>query len=79
MKSDTTSGKNPIYIQYYSHEHCNCYKIDLPWPRYKKDTMVLCRVDEGIELAIERAKSVMLEHVEECLRTYDVHLKGMGE
>ena len=33
---------NPIYIKYYSHMDCDCYKIDLPWTKYRSHTVVLC-------------------------------------
>ena len=43
--------KHPIYIEYYSHENEDCYKIDLPWSEYRSDTKVLCKVSEGYEYA----------------------------
>lgn len=68
---------NPIYIEYYSHEKENCYKIDLPWPNYAKDTMVLCKVSEGIEKAKELAKKVINAHLEEILSRPNI--KGFFE
>jgi hypothetical protein len=58
---------NPIYIQYYSHEGTDCYKIDLPYTPYRKDTRVLCRVDEGLELAKERAEVALYDNIKEAL------------
>lgn len=55
--------KNPIYIEYYSHLACDCYKIDLPWSRYCKYTMVLCSVDKGKNYAIKLAKRIISEHL----------------
>ena len=43
--------KSPIYIDFYTHENADCYKIDLPWTRYGKDTRVLCKVSDGYETA----------------------------
>lgn len=42
---------NPIFIEYYSHEGCDCYKTLNPWTDYNKETIVLCRIDEGLEKA----------------------------
>ena len=42
---------NPIYCEWSVHEGDLCYKIDLPWSIFKKDTMVLCKVSEGYKLA----------------------------
>jgi hypothetical protein len=56
---------NPIYIEYYYHEKADCYKIDNPWTEYQKETMVLCKVSEGIDLAREKAKKVMAKYLEE--------------
>lgn len=59
--------KCPIYIDYYPHERCDCYKIDMPYTTYKQETKVLCRVDEGIELARQRAKEHLFKRIEESL------------
>lgn len=56
---------NPIYIEYYPHENAQCYKINLPWTKYRKYIRVLCRVDEGIDLAMQRAREAIAEHLEE--------------
>lgn len=58
---------NPIYIEYYVHEGCECYKIDLPWTRYNKATSVLCKVEEGIEFARLIAIGVIQRHLNEVL------------
>lgn len=57
----------PIYLEYYSHDKCKCYKIDLPWPRFAKEKMVLCREEEGLAHAILLAKGVLMNHIQEAL------------
>lgn len=57
----------PIYIDYYVHDRCDCYKIDMPYTAYAQETKVLCRVDEGIELARQRAKEILFKRIEESL------------
>ena len=59
--------KNPIYIDYYSHEGCDCYKIDLPFTVFAKDTRVLCPVSKGIEFAKAVAVEVLAKHITEAL------------
>jgi hypothetical protein len=46
---------NFIYIEYYSHEQSDCWKIDNEFSAYSKDKFVLCRFDEGIEKALDLA------------------------
>lgn len=58
---------NPLYIEYYSYSGCYCYKIDLPWSKYKRHTVVLCDVSEGLELAKKRAVMVIAEHLKYAL------------
>ncbi len=48
--------KNPIYIEHYSHEGCDCFKIDNPWTLLAKQTLVLCKVSEGLSKAEKLAK-----------------------
>jgi len=55
--------KNPIYIEYYSHSGEGFYKIDIPWSRFHKYTVVLCPVNEGIE----KAKLVAEKAIKEAL------------
>ena len=55
--------KEIIYEEYYPHEHCDCYKIDLPWPKYHQETMVLCKVSEGYEQARAIAIGVITKHL----------------
>ena len=60
-------NKNPLFIEYYSHTQCDCYKIDLPWTRYAKDTLVLCAVEEGIEKANAIAEREIAKHLKDAL------------
>jgi len=57
--------KNPIYVAYYPHESDYCYKIDLPWPKYVKETIVLCKISEGYERARQIAWGVVVRHFNE--------------
>ena len=43
------------YVAYYSHERCDCYKIDNQFTDYAKDTIVLCPVGEGFTKAVSCA------------------------
>mgnify|MGYP003521593875 FL=1 len=53
---------NPIYIKYSPHDNCDCYAIDLPWPRYAKHTLILCPVTQGINSARSTAIGYVTEH-----------------
>lgn len=59
---------NPIFIEYYAHTSCDCYKINLPWSKYKSHTMVLCVVDEGEKRAKSIAKREIKKHLESVLK-----------
>ena len=64
-------GKVP-YVDYYSHEMADCFKIDNPFTDYAKDTIVLCRVDEGFSKAVKNAiKSI--SHRKEVYEINKVH------
>lgn len=43
------------YIEYYSHENGDCFKIDNEYTQYAKDKIVLCKVSEGIKIALALA------------------------
>lgn len=58
---------NPIYIQYYSHEKANCYKINLPYTKYCEHRIVLCKVSDGLEEARRIAREILIENIEEAL------------
>lgn len=59
--------KNPIFIEYYAHEQCNCYKILNPWTRYQEHKLVLCPVSEGIEKATLLARHALIDWALEAL------------
>lgn len=50
---------NFIFIEYYSHESADCWKIDNEFTEYARDKLVLCRVDEGIEKALDIALDII--------------------
>lgn len=56
---------SPIYIAEYPHEKEPCYKIDLPYPKFSRDTIVLCKVSEGQQKAIRLAKEAVEKHLKE--------------
>lgn len=58
---------NPIFIEYYSHEAADCYKILLPWPIYHEEKVVLCKVSEGLEKAKLLAQGILLKHIKKAL------------
>jgi len=73
---------NPIFIEYYFHEHTECYKMLLPWSGptpvkqgahervsfHPNHTVVLCKVSEGYERACELAKEEFEKHLLEALK-----------
>jgi hypothetical protein len=61
-------NNNPLRIEYYSPMGCYCYKIDLPWSKHRRHTVVLCEVAEGLEFAMEQATKVIAEHLSYALR-----------
>lgn len=60
----THQFENPIYEDFYSHEGCMCYKIDLPFSKYKSYTLVLCKVEEGIDKAKRVAREAIIKSFE---------------
>ena len=46
---------NFLYIEWYSHDDAFCYKIDNQYTAYRKDVIVLCKVREGFEHALDLA------------------------
>lgn len=59
---------NPIYIEYYWHKKSDCYKINLPWTEYRKHSIVLCKVSEGLEKAKKLAAEAINKHLSEVLK-----------
>ena len=58
---------NFLYIEYYSHEQTECWKIDNEFTAYNRNKLVLCRLDEGIEKALDLA----IEHIGERKLEFD--------
>lgn len=58
---------NPIFIEYYSHLDCNCYKIKNPWTKYKEEVIVLCPVKDGYEKARDAAKRTLTTCLEDAI------------
>jgi hypothetical protein len=50
---------NFLYIEYYTHENSECWKINDEFTKYNQDKLVLCKLDEGIEKALDLA----IEHI----------------
>ena len=48
-----------IFIEYYSHENCDCYKIINEYGNYKEEKIVLCKMNEGIDRAISNALKII--------------------
>jgi len=59
--------KNPIFIEYYSHEQADCYKINLPYTKYANERIVLCKVSEGEEKAARIAQKILIENIIKAL------------
>lgn len=59
---------NPIFVEYYSHFGCDCYKIKNPWTSLAEQVEVLCRVDTTIQdRAYSYAKDLARFALEEWL------------
>ena len=59
---------NPIYIEFGIHQGEDCYKIDIPWTNYGKETIILCRVSGGYKLAKCLALDVITEKLTESMK-----------
>lgn len=58
---------NPIFIEYYPHEGCECYKVKNPWTKYREEKVVLCPVSEGIGRATVLAAQVLTQKMADAL------------
>lgn len=58
---------NPIFIEYYPHEGCECYKVKNPWTEFREEKMVLCPVADGIERATILAAQVLTQKMADAL------------
>lgn len=54
---------NPIFIEHYPHENCDCYKINNPWTIYRKETIVLCPTRDGIDKANQLAMEFFAKQI----------------
>jgi len=43
------------FLEFYPHEHCDCFKILNPYTKYGEEKLVLCREEESFEKAIDIA------------------------
>ena len=64
--------KDPIFVDYYTHENSDCFKINLPFTAYNKDTLVLCPVSEGLKKAKELALEHLTKHIQEAIKNQRV-------
>lgn len=46
---------NMVFLEDYSHDNAVCWKILNPFTRFVSDTLVLCKMDDGIEKALNVA------------------------
>jgi hypothetical protein len=46
---------NFLFVEYYSHERCDCWKIKDEFTEYRESKLVLCKVEEGFEKALDFA------------------------
>lgn len=60
-------AKNPIFIEYYSHDGCDCYKVRNPWPSFAEETIVLCPVSDGYEVAAKKAREALMGAMDDAL------------
>lgn len=51
---------NFLYIEYYAHTHCDMWKINNEYTKFRLGKLVLCSLDEGIEKALDLAISGIL-------------------
>ena len=59
---------NPIFIEYYPHEKCLCYKILNPWTEYREEKIVLCPTENGLDKAKTIAIGILNEILQEALQ-----------
>lgn len=60
-------NKNPLFIEFYPHTKCDCYKINMPWTKYRCHTLVLCAVAKGVAHAQRLARRAIVEHLDYAL------------
>lgn len=55
-----------IFVEWYSHESSDCYKIVNVYTDFGKDTIVLCKRSDGIRLALKLA----IIQIHKCFKEY---------
>lgn len=60
-------NSNPLFIEYYPHTKSDCYKIRIPWTKYKSHTVVICEVSEGLAKAKKLAARELLKQLADAL------------
>jgi len=63
----TGQNKNPLFVEFYPHTECDCYKINLPWTKYHRHTLVLCEASKGLVHAKQLARRAISEHLDYAL------------
>ncbi len=58
---------SPIFVEYYPHTDCDCFKVRLPWTRYREHVVVLCEASCGIKEATKLARRELSKHLRESL------------
>lgn len=64
---------NFLFIEYYSHKESDCWKIMNEFTRYNNDKIVLCKLDEGIEKAIDLA----ISHISDRKQTFELWIEAL--
>ena len=62
---------NPIFIEYYPHTRCDCFKIKLPWTKYREEKIVLCEVFGGLDTAKKLAREEFAKHLHNVAKKLD--------
>jgi len=60
-------NNNPLFVEFDRHSNCDCYKINLPWTKYRKHTLSLCEETKGIKCAKKMATRAISEHLAKSL------------
>lgn len=59
------------FIEYYSHEGCDCYKILNEHTKFAEDKIVLCPVDQGFSKALTLAIDAIITCKQQILDEYN--------
>jgi hypothetical protein len=69
-------NKNPLFIEFYPHTKCDCYKINLPWTKYRCHTLVLCDAAKGLAHAKRLARRAIAEHLDHAMAEPMPNVRG---